>query len=284
MVLRMNNAEFPEKATNDNAANLIERGSKILEDYFKSPYRKFLFTTGALDFFLRYTLSLCIVGLLINLLLFVMGEFAKIPITEVPRNIQYASLIYMILASFLAFYLGFTRGRRLFNYVKYRYFKFPKPENEVFSAFSSLAKNLLEGNRRKAVKTLPRLSEAIGNYTEVNNDLKRYLSHELSIFRETTTLGRLILYSGKTDIELALCFLNLGLSFINNKFSILYSKVEGLRRDSQDLRIERASKHGKIISFLGMTEHLKNLLLIILVIISIVVWLVYGIKLPFPSI
>ena len=284
MVLNMNNVEFPEKATNDNAANLIKRGSKIFEDYFKSPYRGFLYKTGAFDFLLRYVLSVCIFVLLTSPFLLLIGEYAKIPIPEIPRNILYPSLIYMIPASFVAYYLGLNKGRKLSNYVKYRYFKFPKPENEVFSAFSSLAKNLLEGNRRKAVKTLPRLSEVIRNYTEVNNDLKRYLSHELAIFRETNTLGRLILYSGKTDIELAIYFLNLGLSFINNKFPILYSKVEELRRDSKDLRIERASKHGKIISFLGMTEHLKNLLLMILVIISIAVWLVYGINLPFPSI
>lgn len=284
----MNKIELPEKATKENASNLIEIGSHLLD--IKSKYKfldkKHIYLLKDFgDFIFRCYLSL---GILILLMappiLLLMGQYAKTPISELPQSILWFLIIYLILVSTLSFYLGISKGKKLYNWVTYKFFKFPKPEYEVFNVLSILSKKLLEGNRREAVKKLPSLRERLEKYIEVNNDLKEYLTPELSIFKETNSLGRLILYSEKSETELSCYFLDLGLSLIHKKFAVLYSKTEALRRDIKKFGvIQPTNKFERFINFLKMTEYLKNLLIIIVVIVSFILWLIYGAKFTFPS-
>jgi len=92
------------------------------------------------------------------------------------------------------------------------------------------------------------------------------------------------LYSEKSETELSCYFLDLGLSLIHKKFAVLYSKTEALRRDIKKFGvIQPTNKFERFINFLKMTEYLKNLLIIIVVIVSFILWLIYGAKFTFPS-
>lgn len=282
LVLHMNKIELPEKATKKNVTNLVEVGTHILD--IKPKWKKLIYEEKELlDIFLRYLLSLIIMSLwMIPIIFGLFGEYAQTPMYELPLHINLFFSSYTAFGIIIPVYLGAWKGKRFSNWIIYKALKLSKPEYEVFNAFSTLAKLLLEGNRRKTVRKLSSLRKRLWKYTEVNNDLKEYLYPELSMFKDTISLGRFILYSEKSETELSLCFLDLGLSFFHQKFLVLYSKIEELKSDIEKFGIRQPTRFERFINFLKMTEYLKNLVLIVVVIISFILWLMYGIKFTFP--
>lgn len=282
-LLNMNETELPERATRENALKVIELATHMPE--IESPFKRKLYKGKSLmDLLLRYVLSIVILALWYSpSFLGLLGEYGTTPMRELPLHVNLLLGCYTFSGIIIALCLGIWKGGKVTNWVFYGVVKLPKPEYEVFRIFSAVAKHLLEGERRKAVEKLSSLSREVKNYWDVNDGLKRYLRSELLMFRDTISLGRLILYSEKAEIELPYCFLDLGLSLIHQRFSLLYSRIEELRSDTKKFSIGKPARIERFIGFLKMSEYVKNLVLIIIVIISFILWLFYGIKFTFPS-
>lgn len=286
-VSKMNEIEFPENATKENTSRLIEIGSLILD---KMPRRRrFLYQNKyLLRDLIRYLLSvvsysLWVIPLVILANLGVLGELPFTPMQELPPHINQVIFLYFVLGMILSIYLAISKGSSFTDWIIYKVLRIIKPEYELFISFSTIAKHLVDGHRRKAIRGLRPLRKKLKTYTEVNSDLRDYLSSELSILKDTVSLGRLILYSEKSDSELAYFFLDSGLCFIHQNFSGLFSKVEELQNQIKSFRIEKPTRFERLVGFVKMSEYLKNLVLIVIIIISFILWLIFGLKFTFPS-
>lgn len=280
--LLMNKIDLPDRTTKENASDIIEIGSHILD--VEQKWKRFLFSWKvSLDFLLRWALAGCLLYLFFAPFFWglILPEYLHVDLAELPRNIFWFLMVYTALAMIFANYLGIWKGKRDSNWIIYKALKPIKPEHEVFNEFSVLSRNLLEGNRRRTVKRLSYLREKLGKYLEVNSDLKKYLVQELTIFKDTISLGRLILYSEET--ELSYYFLDLGLSFYHQNFSLLYSKIEELKSHMMKFEIKQPTTFERLVNFVKMAEHIKNLVLVIVVIISFILWIIYGVKFTSPS-
>jgi len=224
----MNKIELPDKSTRENASDIIEIGSHMLE--VQQKWKSFLFSRKDIfDVLLRWALCQGLLYLFYAPFFYglILPEYRHVELVELPQNVLWFFIVYIALAIIFANYLGIWKGKRISNWIIYKALKPITPEHEVFNAFAVLSRRLLEGNRRRAVKGLSFLHETLRNYMGVNSDLRQYLAQELTIFKDTVSLGRLILYSEET--ELSYCFLDLGLSFYHQNFSFLYYRIEELK-------------------------------------------------------
>jgi len=274
---------LPRKATKENITSLIKLGSSILE--MKSSWRRFLYkqreVNEAFAILVIYYGSLVFSEISL-LLIFIAIGYVEVPISQYPPHILWFFVIYEISMLIVSICLGFLRRKRFYNWVIYKVLKLTKPEYEVFNSFSALAKGIVSGNRREALKQLKSLSKSVSRYTEANHELKTYLLPEASVFTDSVSLGRLILYSKKSDTDLACEFLDFAILLVNQEFSAFHSKVQKLSACLSKFKTKPYSRFEKLVNFLEMTENIKNLLFIIIALISFMLWITYGLKFSLP--
>jgi len=283
----MKEEDFPKEATPDNIADLIEKEQKIynlMPRWAREKSVKGFLMDTVLDLILflllTYGFYFAFAAVFLLILAGLIYLFPASVFWTVSPEYYYPAYALVFLIIICAFLSAFRVKKRLRRWYSYKFLHFPRPEFIILSRGVLIAKNLLDGNRRRTKNFVRPFGAAVKKYLDENQDLRSHLDPETKHLQRSYLLRRMVLYS--KNPELPYIFVNIGLSLIHEDFSRVFPLVGKLRTEME--KFEVRGKTERVMGFVERyMEPIRNLFYVMLVLMLLLIWLLKGyIPLGFP--